>query len=554
MAVDAASMRRSANKMLNDFTTSQKAIIALLLAILAVGGYAFSKWASAPSYTPLFSNLSGDDASAITSKLSAKKIPYQLTDGGKTIEVPNNVVYQERVDMSAAGLPSGGQGYSLLDKQGLTTSDFIQHVDYQRALEGELAKTISAINGVQGATVHLVIPQDDVFSDDSQKPSASVLVMTAPGTELSSTQVQAIVNLVSSGVEGLSTDQVTVADSKGNVLAAPGQKGSSLAGGDQSAQTNTYNNQLASDIQNFLTGVLGPGHAYVRARAELDFDTKQTVSQTYDNTAAAPTLSENTSAETASGLGSSAAVGGVLGVNNTAANAANAAGNGTYTKNMAERDFGVNKIVETRNAAPGAVKRLSVAVMLDSAVKGVNVTTLKQQVAAAAGIDTTRGDVIAVNTIPFDKKQAEEAAKALKVAQGQQSMSQMIGLAKTLGAMIIVAIVLFLALRSARKRARSFSEQSFDIRELGVGGGGGGGGSAARPVLSAGAPRQAGALMLDDGEATYSIDELQNSGPLGVTAEGAERIQLEGQVTDLIDSQPDEVASLLRTWLADRRG
>src|SRR5712675_1309813 len=119
MAMDAATMRRGANKMLADFTTGQKAIIGLLLVVLVAGGYAFTTWASAPSYTPLFSNLSGDDASAITSKLASKKIPYQLTDGGKTIQVPNNVVYQERVDMSAAGLPSGGAGYSLLDKQGL---------------------------------------------------------------------------------------------------------------------------------------------------------------------------------------------------------------------------------------------------------------------------------------------------------------------------------------------------------------------------------------------------------------------------------------------------
>ena len=128
--------------------------------------------------------------------------------------------------MSAAGLPQGGaQGYALLDKQGITASEFRQRVDYQRALEGELARTITAIDGVEAAKVHLVIPEEDLFSDDERQPTASVLVKTKPGSTLDPGQVQAVVHLVSSSVEGLVPEQVTVADDQGTMLAAPGEDG-----------------------------------------------------------------------------------------------------------------------------------------------------------------------------------------------------------------------------------------------------------------------------------------------------------------------------------------
>ena len=181
---------------------------ALAIVGVVIGGVMFTSWANKPSYSPLYSNLAASDAASITSKLASDKVPYRLTDAGGTIEVPVNDVYSERIKLAAAGLPSSGQsGYSLLDKQGITTSEFTQQVDFQRAMEGELAKTITAIDGVAAASVHLVIPQQDVFAQSTSTASAAVLVSMTPGSSLSPTQVQAIVHLVASSVEGPRPDQ-----------------------------------------------------------------------------------------------------------------------------------------------------------------------------------------------------------------------------------------------------------------------------------------------------------------------------------------------------------
>src|SRR3954467_13351372 len=168
MQLNVEQLRRKASQTMSCFSTGQKVITGLAVVALAMGGMFFSSWASKPTYTPLFSNLQPSDAAAVTQKLTSNKVPYKLADGGQTVMVPQNQVYQQRLNLSASGLPTGGtQGYSLLDKQGITTSEFRQRVDYQRALEGELSKTISVIDGVAAATVHLVIPPDDVFANDA---------------------------------------------------------------------------------------------------------------------------------------------------------------------------------------------------------------------------------------------------------------------------------------------------------------------------------------------------------------------------------------------------
>lgn len=541
MAMNPDLIRARARHFLADFSTGQKTVLVALVAVLLVGGYAFTSWASKPSYAPLFSNISAEDASSITSKLNSKNVPYKLTDAGKTIMVPQSQVYQLRVDMSAQGLPSGGGGYALLDKQGITASEFRQRIDYQRALEGEIGKTISSIDGIEGASVHLVIPKDDVFADDSRKPSASVLVMTAAGTKLSSNQVQAIVNLTSSSIEGLSPDMVTVADSRGNVLSAPGQAGADAGGDQRTGQTREFETNLASNVQDYLSNVFGPNHAFVRVNADLDFDKKQTTTESYDNTAQAPTLSEDTSTETFSGNGNSA-VGGILGPDATVSTPS-ADGNSNYSKTQGKKDFGVNKIVESVNAAPGQVKRLSVAVMVDSKVSGASLASIKNQVAAAAGIDPTRGDTIAVDSMAFDTATAEATEKALKAEQSKQSKDGMMNLISRVLMFLLIVIVVVLGVIFGKKRSKRLADGTpIDIRELEA---------VRRPSLNAAGAGFDGSFEVDG---TYSLDELPDASPLGVTAQGAERIQLEGQIGELIEKQPDEVASLLRTWLADRRG
>ncbi len=206
------------------FTAGQKAMTAIAVVVAVVGIGLFATWASKPTYAPLFTGLSSTDASAITTKLTELKEPYQLADGGGTVLVPQADVYQQRINMSGAGLPAGGgggDGYSLLDTQSMTSSDFQQQITYQRALEGELRKTIEAVDGVQTAVVHLAIPKEDVFTDNAAAATASVLVKTNPATPLKAAQVEAIVHLVSSSVPKLAATDVTVADSRAGCSTLP---------------------------------------------------------------------------------------------------------------------------------------------------------------------------------------------------------------------------------------------------------------------------------------------------------------------------------------------
>ena len=208
---------------LSTISLGQKVVIGLLLVGLVLGGFFFYSWITTPTQAPLFSNLASTDASAIVDELNAEGVAYDLADGGGTIMVAKDKVYDLRLAMSGKGLPAGQDtGYALLDKQGITTSEFQQQVTYQRALEGELSNTLEALKGVNQAVVHVALPKDEVFVTEQKKPTASVLLDLAPGTELTGEQIQAVTNLVSSSVQSMDPDQVTVTDSTGHVLSAPG--------------------------------------------------------------------------------------------------------------------------------------------------------------------------------------------------------------------------------------------------------------------------------------------------------------------------------------------
>ncbi len=255
---------------LSTISLGQKVVIGLLTAGLLLGGIYFVRWITAPTMAPLFSNLASTDASAIVDELNAADVAYDLTDGGATIMVANDQVYDLRLSMSGKGLPAGSEtGYALLEEQGITTSEFQQQVQYQRALEGELSQTLEALDGVRQAVVHVALPEDEVFVTDQAEPTASVLLDLAPGTSLSGEQIQAVTNLVSSSIQDMDPEQVTVADSTGQVLSAAGQGVTSSAGDARSQMEQEYEARLAANAQAILDRVLGPGHAQVSVRADL---------------------------------------------------------------------------------------------------------------------------------------------------------------------------------------------------------------------------------------------------------------------------------------------
>jgi flagellar M-ring protein FliF len=516
------------------FSAGQKAVTLVAIVALAVGGYFFATWATAPTYAPLFSNLASADAAAIVEQLNANGTPYELADGGNTILVPKDQVYDVRLQMSGEGLPAeSDSGYSLLDKQNVMTSEFMQQIGYRRAMEGELAKTIKSIEGVTAATVHLAIPQKDVFTDDQQKPTASVLVATGPGKDLSGDQVQAIVHLVASSVEGLQPGNVTVVGANGTVL-SNGEGGALAggAGGDQrNRATREYEQRLNSSLQRMLDQVVGPGNAVVQVSADLDFDATETKTQKYVADPATPPLAESTKTEKYTGNG--APVGGVLGPDNiqvpNAANGANEYEQSTETRNNA-----VGMVTETRKSAPGAVRKLSVAVLLNSEnVKGTSEAQLQQLISSAVGLNGQRGDTIAVSTMDFDKSAATATQKELAEAEKADKATALYSMIKTAAAVAGVILLLLIVMISTRRRNKKLKRMleaeldRFDDQQALAAGN--------QPALSAAAlPELEAAPVLD--RETMLREERQRD------------------IVALVEQQPDEVANLLRGWLADRRG
>jgi flagellar M-ring protein FliF len=545
-------LRDRSKEIVAGFSSGQKTVVVVAVLAVVVGGYLFMSWASQPSYVPLFSNLSSSDAAAITQKLAANKVPYELSEGGQQVLVPSSDVYQQRLDMAAAGLPSSGdQGYSLLDSSGVTTSQFQQQVEYQQAVADELEQTIESINGVSSAVVNVVIPQESLFASSSDQPSASVLVSLEAGITLTAEQVEAIVHLVASSIEGLTPDNVTVADSNGDVLNAPGTDAGNVAAGTiEQQQTETYDQSLDNSLQDMLATVLGAGNAVVHASAVLDFDQTQITSEMYDPNKQGPVpVQQATSKETYSGAGASQAAG--VGASNvpvaatTTTTVAKSARSGSakttttvaastgaavttvpsYTQVGSSQQDVVSEVTKSVNSAPGSLQQLSLAVVVNSSVKGVNTSEIKQLVSAAVGLQPSRGDSIQVAFVPFDQTAAKLAQTQLKEAASAKSKATMMSEARGGLVLLVVLGLLVFSMRRITKTTR----------------------------VPLALPPGFEALELESGEGYAEDDEMALALTSPRTSHMAEPLgpaQAEvNQIGQMIEREPERIAEMLRAWL-----
>ena len=507
----------------------QKVVIGLLLVGLLLGGFFFYSWITAPTQAPLFSNLASADASAIVDELNAAGVAYELTDGGQTIMVAKDSVYDLRLTMSGKGLPAGQDtGYALLDEQGITTSEFQQQVTYQRALEGELSKTLEALAGVQSAVVHVALPEDEVFVTEQAEPTASVLLDLTAGTQLSGEQIQAVTNLVSSSVQDMEPDQVTVADSTGQVLSAAGS-GITAAAGDARSQVELeYEGRLADNAQQILDRVLGPGRAEVSVRADVDLSQRDTTSETYTYEEGTPPISEQTTTEDYTGGGTP--VGGVLGPENMP-DAADVAGgsDSTYNKESTTSNNAVGKTTEVVQGAPGGLNRLTVSVVMDQAVAGnLNQQQIRDLVGNAVGLDTARGDAITVASLPFDTTAADAAAAEMEAAREAEASDQMWSMIRTGG--IAAGIALVVLLVWLRSRRREEIEEEYEPLEL------------SDDMLA-----ELERLRVQSTREEALVDTR------AMELEAAERQKVRGEISNMVSERPDEVAAMLRGWLSENK-
>ena len=417
---------------------SQK--IGLIIAVAAIvalffGGYL---WYQTPTYQVLYTNLSDKDGGAVINSLGTMNVPFK-TEGTSVIKVPMDKVYEVRLKLAAQGIPKGNVGFDLLDNQKLGVSQFIEQVNYQRALEGELTRTIEAVSAVQGARVHLAIPRPSVFLRDQQKPSASVFLNLGGGKRLDRAQVSGIVHLVSSSVPDLPTQNITVVDQNGNLLIASDVRGAGKEGLDPSQLE--YLHQIESSfvrrIETIIEPLVGTSNVRAQVTADLDFSQTEQTAETYKpNPPKEAAIRSQQTNDSGSGAGVSAS--GVPGaLSNQPPGAASApitapagatAAPGSppgATTSGGSRESTVNyeldKTIKHTKLPVGSVKRLSAAVVVNykknadkdgkvsvTPLTPAELTQVNNLVKEAIGFDSKRGDTLNVVNAAFNLPEPEK--------------------------------------------------------------------------------------------------------------------------------------------------
>lgn len=514
---------------------------AAVLTIVA-GGFVLARGGSESAMAPVFTDLEARDAADVTDELIARGVKYELVDGGRTVLVPADQVYALRIDLSAEGLPGSSEGYALLDRQGITTSEFRQRVDYQRALEGELSRTLRAIEGVQAATVHLALPEESVFVDRPTEPTASVLVTTERAHELTSDQVAAIVHLVAASVRDMKPENVTIADASGTVLAFDGQPRGADPKGASGDLTARYESELEASIRALVAKVAGPDAVAVTVTAQLDLTERAATAERYESSDPdnGVVVAEATSTETYSGA-EAAEQTGVLGPDGATVAADTGGSESTYDKQDTQRSYAVNRIVEQTTYPTGTVTSLNVAVLVDeNRVTADQRDEIEALVATAAGIDPARGDQLSVTRLAFDRSGSEEAAAAAAAEAATRAQEQRNSLIRlgVIGGLILVAMLL--AYRSTR-RARREIVTPIDIGTIRAAGSL----EAVEPLAALdGADPE-----LDTVEQPLAIDPVPDEPPVDPLVQ-ASREALE-ELNELAERRPEEVAQVLHSWLAE---
>lgn len=399
---------------INAWPISRKITMAVVTAI-TLGLFAFIIiQARTAEYQLLYGNLAETDASSVVEWLKGQNIPYQLSNNGHSILIPAKNVYEARLSLAGQGLPQGGGvGFEIFDKQSFALTDFVQKVNYSRALQGELARTIASLGPVESARVHLALPEKRLFKDQQKAATASVIIKLAPGKRLNETQIEGIVHLVSSSIEGLEPGKVTVLDQNGNVLSRIGDKGGI---GNLSPDMLEYQAQVEQRMENraqtLLDKSLGPKHAMVRISATLDFSQTEKTEEKFDPEE--PAIRSEQLSEEKSG---SELTGGVPGVQSNIEGNANQTAGATPPSSKSQRttNYEISKVVSKTINPVGSVSKLSVSVLVaDKVIPGKDkqppttearsaeeLKTLESMVASALGLDTKRGDKIEVTSMPF---------------------------------------------------------------------------------------------------------------------------------------------------------
>ena len=409
--------------------TPAKKLTLVALVVGMVAGFAWLiSWSGQHTYHPLFTNLATDDAGEILAYLKEKKIPYQVTAGGSAIMVPEDRVYESRMELASRGLPQGsGIGFEVFDNTRLGMTEFVQNVNYQRALQGELSRTINQIAEVESSRVHIVLPNRSVFIDDEEPASASVVLNLRRGKWLSPGQVEGIVHLVSASVSRLSPERVTVVDGNGKLLAGFSE-GTTMAklSSDQLEYQEKLERNLETRVKTMLEKALGRDSSVVRIACELNFKRQEMTEERYypDNRVvrSEQVLNEKSGDRTALAVG-------VPGVRSNLARRPNAGPQSEeleFEKNDRTVNYEIGKMVSHIVEPTANLKKISAAVVVDGTYEQINkkdgsvdwkysprsaeeMDQIKAIVMGAINFDAERGDKVEVANIPFGTEKLAQA-------------------------------------------------------------------------------------------------------------------------------------------------
>jgi flagellar M-ring protein FliF len=376
-------------------------------------------FANRTEYRPLFANLSGEDAGEIVKKLKEQKIPYRIESEGTAVMVPADKVYELRLSLASDGLPQGGGvGFEIFDRKNFGMTEFVQKLNYQRALQGELSRTISQLSGVEQARVHLAIPEKSLFRDEEKKPSASVVLKMKTAAPLRDNEVQGIVHLVASSIEGMDPDSVSVLDSRGKVLS---RTGSSDPTGKMSSamleMQRSYEKTVEERLQSILDKAVGVGKSVARVNAVFDFKQVEKFEERYDPESTVVRSEQRTEEKN----GATAGASGIPGVQSNTGKAPPPSPSSSInqgSKSDETMNYEISRSTARIIEPVGTLARVSVAILVDGKSEGAagdggtskpkyvprsadELQKIESLAKSAVGFNGERGDQVTVANIPF---------------------------------------------------------------------------------------------------------------------------------------------------------
>lgn len=427
-------------------------VAAVAATLLAVG--LLAAFGARAEYRLLYAGLEPGEAGMVLEKLRELKVDAKVE--ADAIYVPAGQVYEARLDLAAAGLPRGGSsGFELFDKTSFGMSDFAEKVTFLRSLQGELSRTISGLEPVERAAVHIVVPKPTVFRSAPRKGSASVVVHLRPGCSLSPRQVSGITHLVAAAVEGLETDSVSVLDQQGNVLGAPQPDGSQLGASSHLEARERVERYLADKAQTMLDAALGAGHAFVRVSAELDRTRSERRTERFDPEGQVARVEKIVSRQLTrageGGAGATANVGPSGGGAGDSPFSGGTQGESEAEENV-ETTYEIGRHVEVLTKEAGALSRLAVAVVLDQQSEAVS-DRIERVVKQAVGFDSGRGDTFELAALELASGEDAELEAALLASERWRTVIELVKHGSAAVVAVAVAVILgLLVLRAVPKR------------------------------------------------------------------------------------------------------